>query len=126
VQARLAEEIAKAYGFAALGPLRPLLSVPVLLSKPLFAAELAIFEGNMHLARWFLTKQNPLELSSQERLAWLQLLRKVETRRAVLDWLARLWTERRLPPEFVRPLLDEAQQLGQVQLHNAIWASLRK
>src|SRR5262249_23225576 len=46
VQARLADELAKAYGFAALAPLRPLLSMPVLLSKPLFAAELAIFEGN--------------------------------------------------------------------------------
>lgn len=126
MQARLAEELAHAYGFAAIAPLRSLLSTSALLSRPLFAAELAVFEGNLHLARWFVTTVNPTELSPEERHAWLMLLRKVETRRAVFERLARLWTDKRLPPEFFRILMDEARQMGQTQFHDAVWASMSK
>jgi len=80
-QARLAEELAYAYGYAALAPLRTLLSTRVLLARPLFAAELAIFDGNPHLARWFITRVNPAELAPAERPVWLGLVLKLDSRR---------------------------------------------
>ncbi len=124
MQARLAEELAYAYGFAALAPLRSLLSTDVLATRPLFSAELAIFEGSPHLARWLVIKLDPTNLSPEERLAWLMILRKVEPRREVFDRLARLWVDKRLPLEFQRILMDEARQLGEVRFHDAVWASM--
>ena len=44
-------------------------------------AELAIFDGNPHLARWFITRVNPAELAPAERPVWLGLVLKLDLRR---------------------------------------------
>jgi hypothetical protein len=123
IQARLAEELAHAYGFLALSPLRTQLSTKVLLARPLFGGELAIFEGNLDLAHWFLTQADPSQIAPEDRLPWLKLLRGTEPRNAAFSRLAQLWHQKRLPPELLRPLAEEAKQLGQSELHDAIWQS---
>ena len=125
-QARMAEEMANGYGKAMLAPLRSLLSTPVLRTRPVFAAELAMFEGNVPLARWFLAEADPAALDPEQRHGWLMLLRRVETPSAVFRRLVQLWNERRLPPELLREFADEARLQGQPRLHDAIWVSMQR
>jgi hypothetical protein len=120
----MAEELAHAFGSAALAPLRPLLSTEVLQTRPLFAADLAIFEGNPQLASWFLDQVDLSQLEPRERPLWLTLLRNIESRSAVFERLTRLWAEKRLPPELLRAFADEAQQFGRPNLYAAIWQSV--
>ena len=58
-QGRLAEELASSFGRPALVAIRPLLSNEALLTRPLFAAELSLFEGNREMARWYLGPNRP-------------------------------------------------------------------
>ena len=125
-QGELAEELANAFGKAALVSIRPLLSNEALLTRPLFAAELSLFEGNRELARWFLNRTEPARLSPEQRATWLALLRRVETDADVFDRLAALWDDGRLPAELLPPFADEALKLGQVRMHGLIWNSMRQ
>lgn len=120
----MAQELVSSFGPAAIAPLRPILSHDVLLTVPLFAAELALAEGNPYLARWHLMRIEPADLEPEQRLAWLALLRQVDTPSGVFDRLVRLWNEGRMPPELIRPLADEALQVGQTRLHDLVLASL--
>ena len=123
IQARMAEELAKAYGPSSLSPLRSQISTRVLLARPLFATELAMFEGNLQLARWLLAQADPSALTPEDRLRWLTLMREIEPKRAAFSRLAQLWDEKRLPPDLARSLAEEARQSGQPALHDAIWRS---
>ena len=102
-QALLAEELAKAFGKPALASIRPFMSNDALLTRPLFAAELSLFEGNVELARWFLDRTELHRLSSEQRFAWLALLGRVETDANVYGRLAVLWSAGRLPEELLPP-----------------------
>jgi hypothetical protein len=125
-QAKLAEELANAFGKAALVSIRPLLSNEALLTRPLFAAELSLFEGNREMARWFLNQAEPARLSPAQRMTWLALLRRVETDADVFERLAALWNDGRLPAELLPLFADEALKLGQVRMHGLIWNSIRQ
>lgn len=126
MQARLAEELANTFGFPALEPVRPLLTNDVLLARPLFAAQLSLFEGNREMARWFLNRAEPAHLSPERAEVWFSLLRRAETADDVFDRLARLWKDGRLPAELVPQFADQARRLGHLGMHDAIWESFRQ
>jgi len=125
-QGQLAEELAKTFGTPALVAVRPLLSNELLLARPLFATELSLFEGNREMARWFLNRIEPEQLSPEEKTTWLALLHRVETDADVYKRLTALWNDRRLPQELVPYLADEAVKLGQARTHDLIWNSVRQ
>jgi hypothetical protein len=125
-QGRMAEELANAFGQPALVAIRPLLSNKVLLARPLFAAELSLFEGNGEMARWFLNRIQPAQLSAGQLADWLALLHRVETDADVFKRLAGLWANGRLPADLVPQFADEAAKLGQVSAHDLIWNSVRQ
>jgi tetratricopeptide (TPR) repeat protein len=125
-QGQLAEEFANAFGKAALVSIRPLLSNEALLTRPVFAAELSLFESNREMARWFLKRAEPARLSPEQRARWLALLRRVETEADVFDRLAALWNDGRLPAELLPLFADEALKLGRVRMHDLIWNSMRQ
>jgi Flp pilus assembly protein TadD len=125
-QGRMAEELAIAFGQQALVAVRPLLSNKVLLARPLFAAELSLFEGNAEMARWFLNRIEPAQLSAEQLADWLALLHRVETDADVFKRLAVLWDQGSLPAELAPHLADEAVKMGQVRTHDLIWNSVRR
>jgi len=125
-QGRLAEELASGFGTPALVAIRPLLSNEVLLTQPLFAAELSLFEGNREMARRYLYQIDPTQLSSERLSNWLALLQKVQPEAATFDQLTTLWNEGRLPPELLPHLADEAVKFGQIGMHRLIWNAIRQ
>jgi hypothetical protein len=125
-QGEMAEELASTFGRPALVAIRPLLSNKVLLARPLFAAELSLFEGNREMARWYLNQIDPAQLSPERSAGWLALLHRVETDADVFKRLTVLWTDGRLPAELVPDFAEEAMKLGQVGTHALIWNSVRK
>jgi hypothetical protein len=125
-QGRMAEELANAFGQSALIAIRPLLSNKVLLSRPLFAAGLSLSEGNGEMARWFLNRIEPSELSAEQLADWLALLHRVEPDAAVFRRLAGLWNQGRLPAQLVPHFADEAIKTGQLGAHDLIWNSVRQ
>ena len=78
------------------------------------------------MARWFLDRIEPEQLSPEETTTWLALLHRVETDIDVFKRLTALWNERRLPPGLVPYLADEAAKLGQARTHDLIWNSVRQ
>jgi len=100
-EGQMAEELANTFGQPALVAIRPLLSNEALLARPLFAAELSLFEGNLEMARWFLNRVKPAQLSPEELSGWLALLRRVEPNADVFNGIAIPWNDGRLPAEFV-------------------------
>jgi tetratricopeptide (TPR) repeat protein len=125
-QGRMAEELANTFGKTALVAIRPLLSNEVLLTRPLFAAELSLFEGNREMARWFLNRTEPAQLPPGQWSDWLALLHRVETDADVFKRLAVLWNDGRLPAELVPHFADQAGKLGQAGTHDLIWRSVRQ
>ncbi|MBR0842121.1 tetratricopeptide repeat protein [Bradyrhizobium liaoningense] len=124
-QGELAEEVANAFGKPALAAIRPFLSTEAMLTRPLFAAELSLFEGNGEMARWFLIRVEPSQLSRERLADWLAMLHRVQTDREVVAQLTTLWSEGRLPPELLPQFADEAARQGQVRIHDRIWNSVR-
>jgi hypothetical protein len=124
-EGQLAEELANTFGSPALAAIRPLLSHEVLLTRPLFAAELSLFEGNREMARWYLNRIDPAQLPPERLAGWLALLHRVETDADVFRRLAMLWNGR-LPAELVPRFAVEAAKLGQVTTHDLIWKSVRQ
>ncbi len=125
-EGQLAEELANAFGTSILSAVRPLLSNQVLLARPLFAARLSLFEGNREMARWFLDRAQPDRLSPRDADTWLALVRQVETDDEVFRRLALLWNDGRLPAQLLPSFADESLKLGHVELHSAIWNSMRQ
>jgi tetratricopeptide (TPR) repeat protein len=124
-QGALAEEVANAFGKPTLAAIRPFLANEALLTRPLFAAELSLFEGNSEMARWFLSRVEPSQLSAERSAAWLAMLHRVETDAEVVTQLTTLWSEGRLPPELLPQFADEAVKQGRVRIHDRIWNSVR-
>ena len=125
-QGQLAEELANTFGGPALAAIRPLLSNEALLTRPLFAAELSLSEGNLELARWYLNRIDPTQLQPERLARWLALLHRVETDADMFRRFAMLWNGGRLPAELVPRFADEAAKLGQVTTHDLIWNSMRQ
>jgi hypothetical protein len=125
-QGQLAEELASTFGGPALAAIRPLLSNEALLTRPLFAAELSLSEGNLELARWYLNRIDPTQLQPERLARWLALLHRVETDADMFRRFAMLWNGGRLPAELVPRFADEAAKLGQVTTHDLIWNSMRQ
>jgi tetratricopeptide (TPR) repeat protein len=124
-QGELAEEVANAFGKPALAAIRPFLSNEALLTRPLFAAELSLFEGNGEMARWFLNRVEPAQLSPERSAEWLAMLHRVETEAEVVTRLTTLWSDGRLPPELLPQFANEAVRQGRVRTHDRIWNSVR-
>lgn len=125
-QGEMVEELAATFGKSVLAGVRPVLSSKVLLTRPLFAAELSLFEGNGEMARWFLDRVEPAKLPPERSADWLALLHRVETDADVVKRLTVLWNDGRLPPELLPYFADEAVKLGRVKMHDSIWDSARK
>jgi tetratricopeptide (TPR) repeat protein len=122
----LAEELVNAFGVQVLAAIRPLLSNEALLTRPLFAAEISLSEGNREMARWYLNRIDPGQLPPERLTAWLAIDRQVETDAEVCRRLAMLWSDRRLPAELAPRLADEAAKSGQVAMHDLILNSMRQ
>jgi Flp pilus assembly protein TadD len=125
-QGEMAEALAGTFGRPAWIAIRPLLSNKALLARPLFAAELSLFEGNREMARWYLNQVDPAQLSPERSAGWLELLHRVETDAEVFKRLAVLWSDGRLPAALVPDFADEALKVGQVGVHGLIWNSARR
>ena len=125
-QGEMAEALASTFGRPAWIAIRPLLSNKALLARPLFAAELSLFEGNREMARWYLNQVDPAQLSPERSAGWLKLLHRVETDAEVFKRLAVLWSDGRLPAALVPDFADEALKVGQVGVHGLIWNSARR
>jgi tetratricopeptide (TPR) repeat protein len=125
-QGQLAEELAVSFGKPALVAIRPLLSDEALLTQPLFAAELSMFEGNREMARWFLDRIDPAHLSPEQMSKWVALLHQVQPEADAFGRLAMLWAEGRLPAEMLPDLADEAAKFDQIGMHDAIWNGIRQ
>ena len=126
MEGQLAEDVVNAFGSPALAAIRPFLSNEVLRTRPLFAAELSLSEGNREMARWYLNRIDPAQLPSERLTAWLALAGRVESDADVSRRLAMLWNDGRLPRDMAPRLADEAAKLGQVTAHDLIWNSLRQ
>jgi Flp pilus assembly protein TadD len=122
----LADELSDAFGQPALISMRPLLSNEALLARPLFAAELSLFEGNREMARWFLSRIEPAELPADRLAAWLGLLNRVEGDAGAFSRLAVLWSAGRLPAELIPHFAELAVKMGDFRTHDLIWASARQ
>jgi hypothetical protein len=122
----MAEALASTFGRPAWIAIRPLLSSKALLARPLFAAELSLFEGNREMARWYLNQVDPAQLSSERSAGWLALLHRVETDAEVFKRLAVLWSDGRLPAALMPDFADEALKVGQAGVHGLIWNPMRR
>ena len=122
----MAQELANTFGASALSAIRPMLSDKVLRKQPLFAAELALFEGNREMARRFLNAVEPAKLSPERSAAWLEMLHRVESDTEVVNRLTMLWNDGRLPPELMPQLANTAAKVGQFRTHDLVWNSVRQ
>ena len=125
-EGQLAEELVNAFGSPALAAIRPLLSNEVLQTRPLFAANLSLSEGNREVARWYLNRIDPAQLPPKRLTAWLALAHRAKLDADVFRRLAMLWNDGRLPAELAPLLADEAAKLGQVTTDDLIWNSVRR
>ena len=125
-EGQLAEELVDAFGSPALAAIRPLLTSEVLLTRPLFAAELSESDGNREMARWYLNRVDPAQLPPERLTDWMGLAHRIEMDAAVFRQLATLTNDKRLPAEVAPLLADQAAKLGQSATHDLIWNSIRR
>lgn len=125
-EGQLAEELVNAFGSPALAAIRPLLSNEMLLTRPLFAAELSLSDGNREMARWYLIRVDPAQLPPERLTAWMALAHSVGMDAEVFQQLAMLSNDKRLSAEVAPLLADEAAKLGQGATHDLIWNSIRR
>ena len=125
-EGQLAEELVNAFGSPALAAIRPLLSNEVLQTRPLFAANLSLSEGNREVARWYLNRIDPTLLPPKQLMSWLALAHRAKLDPDVFRRLAMLRNDGRLPAEIAPLLADEAAKLGQVTTDDLIWNSVRR
>jgi hypothetical protein len=76
--AALAEMISGVYGPMALEPVRDALDFELLEHRPVFAAELAVHDGNAEIARQYLDRCDPATLTTDERRRWLELFMRLQ------------------------------------------------
>jgi hypothetical protein len=125
-EGQLAEELVNTFGSPALAAIKPLLTKEVLLTRPLFAAELSELDGNRELARWYLNRVDPAQLPPERLTAWMGLAHRVEMDAEVFRQLAVLSNDKRLSSDLAPVIADEAAKLGQGATHDLIWNSIRR
>ncbi|MCJ2035344.1 hypothetical protein [Methylobacterium sp. J-068] len=108
----IAEALSLRYGLDAIAPLRPRLSFEALRRQPLFAARLALHEGNPLLARHLIEGVDPARLAGAARPEWLALLGLIAGDEAALATLGDLLRRDRLPTDLIPNQLRLAQRLG--------------
>jgi tetratricopeptide (TPR) repeat protein len=121
-QVALAEYLALQYGFGAVAGLVQTLPRAALARRPVFAAELASFEGNPAAARLLLDAVDPAAVSPAQRARWLALQRKLKPDGQLFKELHARWHERRLPDDLKSELAELALLLGNVDIHVAVRA----
>jgi len=124
-QGQMAEHIVSAFGSPALTPIRAVLPNAALLARPLLAAELSLFEGNIEAARRYLDRVDLAALSAAQMEHWLALLHRATPVAEVFERLALLWNKGRLPAELAIRFADEAAKAGQPGVHDLVWKSIR-
>jgi hypothetical protein len=125
-EGQLAEELVYTFGSSILTTIRPLLSNEVLLTRPLFAAEVSLSDGNREMARWYFRRVDAAQLPPERLTAWMALAHRVEMDAEVFRQLTMLSNDKRLSAEVAPLLADEAAQLGQGATHDLIWNSIRR
>lgn len=125
IQARLAQELANAFGAGAVGLIRGILAPAVLHQRPLSAASLALLEGNHRLAEVSLAATDVATLDIPGQRQWLAMAAQLDGRAQLFDRLGRLWQEKRLPPMMTKAYAEYARTLSRADLHDAVWASLQ-
>jgi tetratricopeptide (TPR) repeat protein len=109
----IAEALSLRYGLDAIAPFRPRLSWTALRRQPLFAARLALHEGNPVLARHLLDGVDPANLANAAaRSEWLALLGLIAGDDAALATLGDLLRRDRLPADLIPAQMRLAQRLG--------------
>jgi tetratricopeptide (TPR) repeat protein len=111
-QIAIVEALALRYGLDAIAPLRPRLSWAALRRQPLFAARLALHEGNPVLARRALEAVEPETLNAPARAEWVALVSLVSGDAKALAALGDLLRRDRLPTDLIPVQLRLAQRLG--------------
>ena len=111
-QIAIVEALALRYGLDAIGPLRPRLSWAALQRQPLFAARLALHEGNTVLARHVLGSVDPATLTAPARIEWVALVSLISGDTAALAALGDLLRRDRLPTDLLPVQLRLAERLG--------------
>lgn len=109
----IAEALSVRYGLDAIAPLRPRLSWAALRRQPLFAARLALHEGNPVLARHLLNGIEPENLgTAAARAEWVALLGLISGDSVALTTLGELLRRGHLPADLIPAQLRLAQRLG--------------
>ncbi len=97
---RLAEDLVNSFGNPALVAIRPLLSTEALLSRPLFAAELSLWDGDRDLASRRLTRIDPKRLPPEERTVWRALAQCMDMDPDAFGRLLTAWGGEHPPAEW--------------------------
>jgi hypothetical protein len=118
----LAEAIGRSLGLAALAPFLDRLSFETLAKRPIFAAELFIFEGNPLLAHRLLETVDLDRLTPDDRTKWFGLVRTSMTDSGAFLLLSGRWRQRRLLPAFA----ELAELVGRPQLHDSVWREINR
>jgi tetratricopeptide (TPR) repeat protein len=108
MEGQLAEELLDSFGRPALAAIRPYLSNETLQTRPLFAADLALSEGNRELARRYLGRIDPAQLPADKLTTWLALEHRVDMDPDAFRRLAIAASAGRLPTESPPRLADGA------------------
>jgi len=120
----LAEAIGKSLGIAALAPFLDRLTFETPAKRPLFAAEVFVFEGNPLLAHRLLETIELDRLTPDERVKWFGLVRKSMTDGSAFRLLSERWRQRRLPRDLLSFFAQLAQLVGRTRLHDAVWREI--
>jgi hypothetical protein len=81
---------------------------PVLVARPLFAAELMAYESKADLARWFLLKVDPITLSAEDQERWTALVRRLEGDAVLIDRVVKARRGRPIPEVLARHIAQDA------------------
>ncbi len=114
----LGEAIVDGRGAASLASSRKLFSPRILRQRPLFAAKLALAEGNAVLARRYYATIDYSQLTSDDRTTWISLGNKLDPN-GIYETLIYAWRAGQLAPEFRTALADIASARGDWRMRDA-------
>ncbi|HEX2839981.1 hypothetical protein [Hyphomicrobium sp.] len=114
----VAEAIADGHGSASAFPFRTLFSQRTLRQHPLFAAKLALADGNVPLARQYFATVDYSRLARDDRHTWIALGNKLDPN-GIYRTLIYAWRVAALAPEFRVALADIASARGDWRTHDA-------
>ncbi|MEH3148697.1 MAG: hypothetical protein PGN34_26000 [Methylobacterium frigidaeris] len=111
-QVAVAEALVQRHGFGILAPIRQRLSWASLRARPLFAARLALHDGNPTLAGSLLAGVTPASLDPASQLEWASLLTVTLGARQALSVLSGFGRRRLLPANLIPYQARLAESLG--------------